>query len=87
MYFLKDAPNEDSNQTVHPHSLIRVFVGHMKKCGILGYPKCIVMIQIRLSEHLGWSDSSLGAHVRKYVIWRYGSYGIVMTNLESHDRP
>ena len=31
MYLLTCAPNEDSNQSVHPHSLMRVFVVRMKK--------------------------------------------------------
>ena len=38
-YLQTCAPNEDSNQTAHPRSLIRVFVIRMKKLCILGYPK------------------------------------------------
>ena len=38
--FMTCAPNKDSNQYTHPHSLTRVFVGCMKKLCILGYPKC-----------------------------------------------
>ena len=34
------AHNEDSDQTAHPRSLIRVFVVRMKKFYILVYPKC-----------------------------------------------
>ena len=32
-----------------------------------------VKILIRLRECAGWSESSLGAHVRRYVFWRCGS--------------
>ena len=41
MYFL--TPNQDSDQSAHSRSLIRVFVVHMKKlCAALklGYPNC-----------------------------------------------
>ena len=38
MYFLIYAPKEDSNQTVHSCSLIRVFVVRMKKLCIHSYP-------------------------------------------------
>ena len=31
-----------------------------------------VMILIRLHECAGWSESSLGAHVRRYICWRCG---------------
>ena len=31
-------------------------------------------IQISLRECASWSESSLGAHVRRYVFWRCGSY-------------
>ena len=34
------AANENSNQPTHPSSLIRVFVLRLKKCCVLGYPKC-----------------------------------------------
>ena len=39
-YLLKCEPNEDSNQSAHPCSLIRIIVVRMKKIFILGYPKC-----------------------------------------------
>ena len=33
------APSEDSDQTGHPHSMIRAFAVRMKNpCGVLGYP-------------------------------------------------
>ena len=34
------APNDDSNQHAHAHSLIRVFVVRMKKLYGLVHPKC-----------------------------------------------
>ena len=39
MYLLTCTPNEDSNQSAHPHSLSRVVVVRMKKLGILSCPK------------------------------------------------
>ena len=39
MYLLTYTPNKDKS-ALHPRSLIRVFVVRMKKCCILGYPKC-----------------------------------------------
>ena len=35
---------------------------------------CPVKILIRLRECAGWSESSLGAHVRRYVVWNCDSY-------------
>ena len=58
-YLQTCAPNVDSNQPAHP---IRVFVDRMKKLRILQYPKC--------AQWRTWSDSLLGAHVRRYVLWR-----------------
>ena len=43
-YLLTFAPNEDSNQSVHPRSLIRVFVIRMKSLCIFGCPKWAVKI-------------------------------------------
>ena len=34
-----------------------------------------VKILIRLRESAGWSESSLGAHVQRYVFWRRVLYG------------
>ena len=34
----------------------------------------LVKILIRLRECTGWFESSLGAHVRRYVFWRCGSF-------------
>ena len=39
-YLLTRVLNKDSDQTVHVHSLIRVFVLCIKKLCILGYSKC-----------------------------------------------
>ena len=35
---------------------------------------CLVKILIRLRKCAVWSESSLGAHVRWYVFWHYGSF-------------
>ena len=45
IYLLTCALNEDSNQPAHPHSLIRVFVVHMKKLCNLSYPKQYTQIR------------------------------------------
>ena len=51
-------------QPTYPHSLISLH---------LWLPKmCPVMILIRLRICAGWSESSLGAHARRYVFWRSG---------------
>ena len=42
-----------------------------------------VKILIRLPEYAGWSESSLGAHVRKYVCWRHGSLNVRKLNYPS----
>ena len=61
-------PNEDSNGPVHPRSLIRVIVVHMKKHCILGCRKSALwrFCMIRLCECTGWSEYSLHqAHMPK----------------------
>ena len=40
MSLLIRAPNEDSNQSTHPRSLIRAFVVRKEELCVLGYPKC-----------------------------------------------
>ena len=62
------------NQTAHPRSLIWVFVFCIKKVCINGYRKYTQWILIRLHECTDCSESLLGAYVRKYVLWRSGSY-------------
>ena len=58
----------------HPYTLIRVFVVHMKKAFYPWLSKMrSVMILISLCECAGWSESSLGAHVRRYVFWSCSS--------------
>ena len=65
--------NEDSDQPMLSHSLIRVFVGRIKKLCILGYP---TFAQWRFwADCAGWSESSLRAHVQRYVFWRRDWYG------------
>ena len=84
IYLRTSAPNEDSNQPVHSHSLIRVFVVGRKKLCILGHPKCT---QWRFWSDCANADSSEGtladvtAHLHKCidipegtVFIRHGSY-------------
>ena len=72
-YLFTHAPNGNPDQSTHPRSMIRVFV-RMKKLFILGYQKLRpVKILIWLCECAGWSESALGAQVRKYVFWQLGS--------------
>ena len=42
---------------------------------------CPVKILIRLRECAGWSESSLGAHIRRYFFCRCDSNGIVMNGM------
>ena len=61
-YKMACAPSEDSDQTGHPPSLIRVFAVLMKKVWALSYPLSAQRRLIRLGGCPGWSESSLGAH-------------------------
>ena len=65
----ESAPSEDFNQPTHPSSLISLLV-YMKKLHILGYSGKIL---IRLRKCAGWSESSLAAHVQRYVFCHSGS--------------
>ena len=66
---------EDSNQPAHPRKLIRVFVLRMKKTSDPWLSKMRpAKIQISLRKCAGWSESSLGAQVRRDVSGRCGSY-------------
>ena len=67
------AANEDSNQRAHPRSLISLRCPHEETLHSWLSKMRPVEILIRLREGAGWSESSLGAHVRKYVLWRWGS--------------
>ena len=51
-YLLICVPIEDTNQPVHPHSLIRVFTVRMKKRCILGCPKCFQCIYNKAANKL-----------------------------------
>ena len=55
------APSEDSDQSGHLPSLIRVFAVRMKKAWVLSYPLSAQRKLIRLGGCPGWSESSLGA--------------------------
>ena len=69
-YFLIYASNEMSDQPAQSRSLIIVFIVCMKT---LCYLKCAEMTMIRLRDSTCWSESCLGAHVRKWVCRRWGS--------------
>ena len=73
MYPLTCAPNEDSNQPEHPRSLI--IVVRMKKLCILGNMRPETIL-IGLFECAVWSESSLCAHVRRFVFWCSGSFDL-----------
>ena len=60
------APNEDSDQPARPRSLIRVFVGRMKKLCTLGYPKC--------AQRRFWSDCA-NAQADLNLRWAHMSDG------------
>ena len=72
------ALNEDSNQPAHPRSQDWVFVVRMKKtlhlCPSKIHP---LKVLVRLRECAGSSESSLGAHVRRYIFWRWGSFLLI----------
>ena len=42
-------------------------------------------IQIRLPESTGWSESSLGAHVRRYIFWCCGSWCGILSEMSLED--
>ena len=42
-----------------------------------------VKILIRLCECTGWSESQLGAHVRRYIFWCCGSYLVLIMDSRS----
>ena len=73
-YLLTCTTNEVSNQPAHPRSLIRLFVVGVKKFCTLGYSNAPVKILIRLRECAGWSESSLGAYIRRKFFVHCGSF-------------
>ena len=65
---------QDSNQSVHPHSMIRVLVFHLNKHQTLGLPiEWASKTLIRLRICAGWSESSMGSYVNLYVLLDTGS--------------
>ena len=62
------APSEDSDQSGHPPSLIRVFTVRMKKSWVFSYPLSAQWRLIRLGGCPDWSESSLGAQVILLVL-------------------
>ena len=70
------APSEDTNQPVHPPSLIwSVFAVRMKKHRVLSYPlSATAKTLIRLGGCLNWSESSLGTKAISLVLSWGGSH-------------
>ena len=69
-FLLPCAPNEDSNQPAHLHSLTRVVAVPMKKFCILGYPKCAsIENSFKTVRIRGLIRILLGAHVSRCVFW------------------
>ena len=59
-------PNENSNQSWHPRSLIRVFVIHMDKLCNLSYPICAQCRFVRSDLNLRWvyiSEGTFSTHM------------------------
>ena len=74
-YLLTCTPDEDSNQPVHPRSVIIVFVVHMRKLRIFLLSRMRPVKNLsRLRKCTGWSESSLGTYARRYVFRRCGLY-------------
>ena len=87
-YLWTCAPKEDSDQPANTRSLISLCCPHEETLHPWLSKIRPVKVLIRLRECAGWSESSLGAHVRRYVFWRYGSFilhGITKTCLYNFD--
>ena len=69
-YLLTSTPNGDANQPEHPRSLIRSLL----KLHPWQSKMRTVNILTRLRECAGWFESSLGAHIQRYVFWHCGSF-------------
>ena len=66
-YLLTCAPSEDSDQFAHSCSLIRIFTGRILDSQGCNVSSCGQRRLIRLCGCSGWTESSLDAHVRRYV--------------------
>ena len=64
----------DSNQPAHSRSLTSLRCPHDETLHTWLSQMRPVKIRIRLRECAGWSQSSLGAHVRRFVYRRSGPY-------------
>ena len=70
------APSEDSDQPAHSRSLIKILTGRILDSQGCKFPLSEQRRQIRLWGCEGWFESSLGAHVRRYVFLCYDYYGL-----------
>ena len=59
-YIRTYAPSEDSDQTAHSRSLIRIFTGHSLDSQGCQVSSSEQLTMIRLCGYAGWSESSLG---------------------------
>ena len=77
--FLYCVPNEDSDQTAHPRSLIGVFVVRMRRPCILGYSKCAQSedqtVRMRAEQNLRRAYTSKGtfSDVEAQSVARYSN--------------
>ena len=68
-------------------SLIRIFTGHILDSKWHQCSSCGQRRLIRLCGCTGWFESSLGAHVRRYVFSRCGSNSVIRRHLHNENTP
>ena len=73
MYLWTYALNKDSNQLALPNSLISLHCP-VETLHPWSSRMCTVMILIRLHKYAGWSESTLGPHIQRYILCCYGSF-------------
>ena len=76
MYFQTCASRENADQLSHSRSLIKIFTGHIldrQRCKV---PSVGHKTLIRLRGRASLLESSLGAHVKRYVSSHFGSYDV-----------
>ena len=85
-YLLPRAPNEDSNQPAHPHSLISLHCPHEETLHPWLFKMRTMKILIRLRVCASSSESSLDTHAQWYLFWRCGSNNVTCSK-SKHNRP
>ena len=76
------APSEDSDQTAHSHSLIRIFTERILVAKDAKFLHAHNEDSDQTATMLGRFDSSLGAHVWRYVVCRCGSFVYKCKNID-----